>query len=115
MLRYRKSVTAAVATLGVAGAAFIALHAKAAPPALEADVPFVILGEDGVMPIYVEDPTDEFGLPIPVGPQHLPSSVRGSVRAVPTQPPAPVREADIMYDAAGNAVPVTLFPRGPAT
>ena len=32
--------------------------------------PVIVYGPDGVTPIYVEDPVDEQGVPVPRGPQH---------------------------------------------
>ena len=76
------------ATLCACGAAaFLTLRGEAAPPA--ADRPLVIYGEDGLTPVFVEDPIhEESGLPIPIGPQHQATAVRVPGRAIPTQPPA---------------------------
>ena len=89
---------------------FLALRVEAAPPAADelpvADAPLVLYGEDGVTPVYIEDPVDEYGIPIPIGPQHQATAVHGRMRAVPTQPPAPFVESDYLIDEAGNKIPV---------
>ena len=104
----RLTTAAAVATvaLAAAGVAFLALRAEAAPPPSDAAAPLVLYGEEGDMPIYVEDPVGECGLPVPVGPQHLPNAVRLKVTQTCNQPPVPVVESHIVYDSAGNAFAV---------
>ena len=104
----RFTTAAAVATVAFAGAgvAFLALRAEAAPPA---DAPLVIYGEDGATPIYIEDPLDEYGIPIPVGPQHEASSVLVGGTIGPNSPPAPVFESELHDDGFGNMIPADSF------
>ena len=109
----RSAVLSAVMFCAGGAAAFLALRVEAAPPAADgppvADAPLVLYGEDGVTPVYVEDSVDEYGIPIPIGPQHQATAVRGPVRAIPTQPPAPFVESGYLTDAAGNKIPCTLI------
>ena len=58
------------------------------------DDPLVIFGPDGVTPIYIEDPVDGSGVPLPIGPQH--QRMYFQAREMPPGPPAPrasLREA----------------------
>ena len=51
----------------------------------------IIYDADGLTPVYIEDPVDRYGIPIPLGPQHRATAARGSllVRRVPNLPPRP--------------------------
>ena len=94
-------------------AAFLALRVEAAPPAADGppavDEPLVLYGEDGVTPVYIEDPVDEYGISIPIGPQHRAKAVLVPGKAIPTQPPAPFVESDYVIDEAGNRIPVDMM------
>ena len=105
----RLTTAAAVGTvaLAAAGVAFLALRAEAAPPD-DAETPLVIWGGDGT-PVYVEDPVDEFGIPIPVGPQHEVSSITVPATSGPNSPPAPVVESETFDDGFGNMIPASSF------
>ena len=43
--------------------------------------PVVLFGTDGLTPLYIEDPVNGYGIPIPTGPQHDADAVRGSLEA----------------------------------
>ena len=112
----RSAVLSAVMFCFGGAAAFLALRVEAAPRAVDgppaADEPLVLYGEDGVTPVYIEDPVVEYGIPIPIGPQHDATAVHGRMRAVPTQPPAPFVESDYLIDEAGNKIPVDMLGLG---
>ena len=62
----------AAAALSVAILGVITLTSRPADgrPPEAADGEMVIFGDDPLTPVYIENPVDEFGVPMPVGPQH---------------------------------------------
>ena len=109
MPRLTTAAAAATVALAAAGVAFLALRAEAAPPE-DAETPLVIYGADGMTPAYVEDPLDEFGIPIPVGPQHEASSITVPATSGPNTPgPFPVVESETFDDGFGNKIPASSF------
>ena len=83
-------VVAFLVLIGGLGALWASRSADAAPPGD---------GPAGETPgaAYVEDPLDENGVPIPVGPQHDAHAVYGTIPApTPAGPPAPVATPEDM-------------------
>ena len=66
-----------------------------------ADGRLVIYGDDGLTPVFIEDPVDQLGFPIPVGPQHDAKAVRGrlAVARVPRIPVSP----NLQWGVGGGA------------
>ena len=89
----------AAGLLAAGGVGFLlGRSADAGPP--ETDGPVVLDGDDPLVPVYVEDSVDEFGIPIPVGPQH--EKVWGGVTAGWSDEPAPFKEADYVLMPDGS-------------
>ena len=87
----RPATLIAVAATAFAGGAAIWLcrPATAGPPAERSPDPAIVYGPDGLTPVYIEDPVDRYGTPVPVGPQHDATAVRIPLVETPAVPPAP--------------------------
>ena len=81
--RWAVPLTVALLVLGLVSAMVYGNRATAAPvaggtegapsglPTTTPDGRQILYGEDGIMPVFIEDPVTERGAPIQIGPQHV--------------------------------------------